>query len=310
MGSRRAAGLLWSPRMLRRSIVALSLVAALMGCGAGDGGRMVVEVDRVDASSAELRADLQTAVSEALASSAAFTAGSGRLGGALRLGTWVSASDLGGPPRGGVTPSALFLHVELEVPAALRKHFDVAAITARARLPDTEPGPAALAAAARSALEVLELRLALAGGDAEAAALLLRAEDPELVLLALEWTRDHPSPLLADAVAGQVEHGDPEVVRLALAVLEGIGESRHASTVVRRIERSPALARDGYSALGVLGGPDAVGFLRFAAANEDDPELRREAERALSAALLDSGERVAARPHGVDLPKVARGHRQ
>ena len=71
-----------------------------------------------------------------------------------------------------------------------------------------------------------------------------------------------------------------------------------------------ALAREGYATLAVLAGPDAVGFLRFAAANEDDLELQREAERALSAALAGSGERVPSRSHGVDLPRVARGHRQ
>ena len=73
---------------------------------------------------------------------------------------------------------------------------------------------------------------------------------------------------------------------------------------------APALAREGYATLAVLAGPDAVGFLRFAAANEDDLELQREAERALSAALAGSGERVPSRSHGVDLPRVARGHRQ
>jgi hypothetical protein len=296
--------------MLRRSIAATWLLLCL-GCGPADGRRAAVDVDRIDAGTPELRAALESAVGAALTDSATFFAGPGGLAGGLRLAAWVSASDLGGPPRpGGATPSALFLHLELEVPAELRKQFDVPAITARSRLPDVDPDPETLASAARSALEVLALRLALARGDAAAAAHLLGADDPDLVLLALEWTRDHPSPLLADAVAGQVERGDPAVVRLALEVLEGVGQARHGRAVVRRIERSPALARDGYRALGVLGGPDAVGFLRFAAANEDDPELRREAERALSAALADGSERVTPRPHGVDLPRVARGHRQ
>ena len=149
--------------MLRRPIAAIWLSGLLavgsLACGPGDGGRTVVEIDRVDASSPALRAELQSAVGTALTDSLVFATGPGRLGGALRLAAWVSASDLGGPPqRGtGVVPSALFLHLELEVPAELRKHFDVAAITARARLAELEPGPESLMAAARSALEVLEL---------------------------------------------------------------------------------------------------------------------------------------------------------
>jgi hypothetical protein len=296
--------------MRGRSPLLAWCVVALFGCGAGGTGRAPVDLERVTATSPALESTLETAVADALGASAAFVAG-GRLGGALKMSGWVSASDQGGRPQVGAAPaSALFLYLELEVPADLRQHFDVAAIRARAPLARVDPTPVELRTAADAALEVLRLRLALARGDAEAAALLLRAQDPELVLLALEWTRDHPNPLLADAVADQVGHADLQVVRLALEVLATLGDERHASAVVRRVERWPALAREAYSTLAVLGGPDAVGFLRFAAANEDDPELRREAERALASALAGTGERVTPRSHGVDLPRVARGHRQ
>ena len=300
---------------MRRLAMAMGL-ALCLACGV-ESGRAAVAIDRVTATSPELEAMLTTAVGEALADSPDFAVGGGRFAGALRLVGWVSASDQGGRPSrpgaggaGGARPAALFLYLELEVPAALRRHFDVPAITARAGLDGPVPSQAGLLAAATTALGVLALRFALAGGDAQAAMLLLRADDPELVLLALEWTRDHPSPLLADAVAEQVGNADLQVVRLALEVLTQVGDGRHASAVVRRVERWPALAREGYATLAVLGGPDAVGFLRFAASNEDDLELQREAERALSAALVGTGERVASRPHGVDLPRVARGHRQ
>jgi hypothetical protein len=296
-----------------RRLVAIALgLAVNLACGVPAAERAAVAIDRVTATSPELEALTRTAIGEAVAGSPDFAGEGGGLGGALRLVGWVSASDQGGRPQAGVgvVPAALFLYLELEVPAALRRQFDVPAITARARLDGAVPSEAGLRAAAATALEVLALRFALAGGDAEAAALLLRSEDAELVLLALEWTRDHPNPLLADAVALQVGHADLQVVKLALEVLAQIGEGRHASAVVRRVERWPALAREGYATLAVLGGPDAVGFLRFAAANEDDLELQREAERALSAALAGTGERVPARPHGVDLPRVARGHRQ
>jgi len=302
---------------MRRRAASGALVLAiggLLACGVGDARRAPVEIERVMAATPALEAELRAAVAIATAGSVDFEARSG-IGGALRLAAWTSASDQvpgrGEVPRvAGPAAAVLFLHVELEVPATLRKQFDVPAITARVKLPDTQPSPAQLEAAAREALEMLGLRLALGRGEPEAAALLLRSEDSEVVLLALEWTRDHPSSLLADAVAGQVDSEDPRVVRLALEVLAEVGEARHASVVVRRVERWPALARDGYRTLAVLGGPDAVGFLRFAAANEDESELRREAERALDSALASSGERVASRPHGVDLPRVARGHRQ
>ena len=291
-------------------------LALCLACGV-ESGRAAVAIDRVTATSPELEAIATIAVDEALAASPDFAAGGGRFAGALRLIGWVSASDQGGRPQpgraggaGGAKPAALFLYLELEVPPALRRHFDVPAIAARARLDGPVPSATGLRVAATTALGVLALRFALAGGDAQAAMRLLRADDPELVLLALEWTRDHPSPVLADAVAEQVGNADLQVVRLALEVLTQVGDGRHASAVVRRVERWPALAREGYATLAVLGGPDAVGFLRFAATNEDDLELQREAERALSAALAGTGERVASRSHGVDLPKVARGHRQ
>jgi hypothetical protein len=304
-----------------RRLVAMALGLAVnfafgLACGATGSDRAAVMIEQVTAPSPELEGLARTAIGAAVAGSSDFAGEGAGLAGALRLVGWVSASDQGGRPQagrpqvGGAVPAALFLYLELEVPAALRRQFDVPAIVARAQLDGVVPSEAGLRSAATTALEVLALRLALAGGDAEAAALLLRSEDPELVLLALEWTRDHPNPLLADAVAVQVGHADLQVVRLALEVLAQIGEGRHASAVVRRVERWPALAREGYATLAVLGGPDAVGFLRFAAANEDDLELQREAERALSAALAGTGERVPTRPHGVDLPKVARGHRQ
>ncbi len=293
-----------------RSITAAWVVAlGLLGCGATDVGRAPVLVDRVVASSPDDEAALREAVTGALGRGREFTAASS----GLRLGAWLSSSDQAGP-RPSLTPAdlrpaALFLHVELEVPAQLRSQFDVPTITAQAELPGAAVSDAALANAAEAALAVLELRLDLAAGKTEAAVALLQADDPELRLLALEWVRDHPGAGLADAVAGQLEFEAPQVVMLALEVLAVIGDERHASAVVRRAERSPGLAREAYRALAALGGPDAVGFLRFATDNEDEPGLREEAERALATALLGPGERVAARPLGVDLPRVARGHR-
>jgi hypothetical protein len=296
-----------------RSITRLWVVTlGLTGCGATEVGRSPVHVDRVVASSPEAEMALREAVTAALGHGREFAVASGSLG-ALRLGAWLSPSDQAGPQHQAVEPevrpAALFLHIELEVPATLRSQFDVATITAQALLPGGVMSGSALTAAAGLAVEVLELRLELAAGRTEAAAALLRVPDPEVRLLALEWVRDHPGAGFADAVAEQLEVESPEVVVLALEVLAVVGDERHAGAVVRRAERSPGLAREAYRALAALGGPDAVGFLRFATDNEDEPGLRAEAERALATALLGPGERVAARSLGVDLPRVARGHR-
>lgn len=273
---------------MRRALAVCALALSL-GCGGGDSARYGVDVDRVVAADEPgLRAALATAVA---------ASGELSIGGPAPLS--LRASQV---PRDDGDGSQL--HVELDVPADLHKQFDVPAIRATTRVTTT------IEAAADVAVRTLALRLRLARGHTDAAIGLLGVDDPETILLALEWTRDHPGAALADAVAARVDHDDPEVVILAMEVLALVGEARHASAVIRRVERWPALAREAYRTLGALGGADAVGFLQFAAANEDEAALQKEAERALTAALSGASERVAVRPHGVDLPRMARGHRQ
>lgn len=272
---------------MRRSL-ALWALGLSLACG-GDATRYTVDIDRVVApDEGSLRAALATAVG----SSDEFAVG--RTAASLPLhSSLVQGED-------GVRR----VFVELAVPTDLDKQFDVKAIRASA------PVTTSIEAAAGSAVRTLALRLRLARGHTDAAIGLLGSDDPDTILLALEWTRDHPSATLADAVAARLEHDEPEVVLLALDVLALVGEPRHASAVIRRVERWPGLAREAYRTLGALGGTDAIGFLQFAAANEDDAALQTEAERALAAALDGGAERVAVRPHGVDLPRMARGHRQ
>lgn len=281
-----------------RAWIAWVLGLGLLGCGGG-AARYEITVDRVVAGSFD-EAGVRTALADAVAASTEFAAGDPQ--GALRLHASLVPGD-DGPPR---------LHLELGVPDDLRDRFDVPAIRA------STPVDGDLAAAATAAVRVLGWRFGLARGHLDAAIGLLGANDPETVLLALEWIRDHPmaptggpdpGPTLADAVALRLEHDEPEVVLLVLDVLARVGEARHASAVIRRVERWPGLAREAYRTLGALGGADAVGFLQFAAANEDDAALQAEAARALAAAQGGPSERVAARPHGVDLPRTVRGHR-
>lgn len=270
---------------MRRALASWALALSL-GCGGGDVARYTVDVDRVVADDEPgLRAALATAV----AASDEFAAGSDGL--ALR------ASLI--PGEDGAR-----INVELAVPPDLARQGDVQAIRASTLVTTT------VDAAADAAVRTLALRLRLARGHSDAAIGLLGAEDPDTILLALEWIRDNPSAALADAVAARLEHDDPQVVLLSLEVLALVGEARHASAVIRRVERWPGLAREAYRTLGALGGADAVGFLRFAAANEDEAALQTEAARALTAAMADTSDRVASRSHGVDLPRMARGHRQ
>jgi len=272
---------------MRHALASWALGLSL-GCGGADAARYNVDVERVVAADeAGLRAALATAVA---ASDEFAVGGSAPL--ALRA-SQVAGEDPGQPP---------LLHLELAVPPDLQQQFDVPAIPASAKITST------VEAAAEAAVRTLALRLRLARGHSDAAVGLLGVDDPGTILLALEWIRDHPSSALADAVAARLDHDDPEVVILALDVLALVGDARHASAVIRRVERWPALAREAYRTLGALGGADAVGFLQFAAANEDEAALQKEAARALTAALSGTSDRVAVRPHGVDLPR--RGHRQ
>ncbi|MBL9104273.1 MAG: hypothetical protein JNL82_25230 [Myxococcales bacterium] len=278
---------------MRRAWIAPVLGLWLVACGGPP--RYEITVDRVVAGTFD-EAGVRTALADAVAASGEFAAGEPH--DALRLHASLVPGD-DGPPR---------LHLELGVPDDLRGHFDVPAIRASAPVDGT------LASAAAEAVQVLAWRFALARGRTDAAVGLLGAHDPETVLLALEWIRDRPAaadpgPELADAVARRLEQDDPEVVLLALDVLARVGQARHASAVIRRVERWPGLAREAYRTLGALGGADAVGFLQFAAANEDDAALQAEAARSLAAAQGGPSERVAARPSGVDLPRTVRGHR-
>lgn len=205
------------------------------------------------------------------------------------------------------------LRVELEVPPELRRGFAVTTITGAASAgagPDA-PGPAALREAAGRALRRIEAQCQLAAGDLAGLEALLTAEEPEQVLVGLRFIRDRHEVALADRVVPLLRHADARVRIAALDVLAGVGAPDHAAAVIRSLELHERQGtREAYRALGQLGGAEAVGFLQFAAANEDDPALRVEAERALSSAFEAEETRARTGEGRVDLPKLARGHRQ
>jgi hypothetical protein len=153
---------------------------------------------------------------------------------------------------------------------------------------------------------ILQARTDLARRSPGVVVTLLDDPDPQLVGLALEWLRDHPDdgPAigLPERVAELINHPDADVRLLAIETIGAIGGPEHVDVLLDRIELNDAsqVART-YEALARLGGAEARSFLEFAVRNEDEPERREAAERALQrldghsdASLI---ERVSGRGH-------------
>jgi hypothetical protein len=133
---------------------------------------------------------------------------------------------------------------------------------------------------------ILQARTDLALGSSGAIDRLLRASDPELVLLTLAWIRDHGGEPEAAAAADQVTelitHDDEAIGLFALDIIGQIGGPQHVPAVLERIRLTDTTQVSwAYDALAQLGGPEAKGFLQFAARNEDEPDRRAAAQRAL-----------------------------
>jgi len=157
---------------------------------------------------------------------------------------------------------------------------------------------------------ILQARVDLALGSEGAVERLLRSSDPDRLLLTLEWLRDHgeqPQARVAAAVvAPLINHPDDRVGLLAIETIGQIGGPEHVSLVLERIRLADGTqVSHAYDAIARLGGPDAAGFLEFAARNEDEPGRRAAAQRAL---------RRVADSDRVELPRRSdrsptRGHR-
>lgn len=175
---------------------------------------------------------------------------------------------------------------------------------------ERDSGEASLAGDLNMAIEravaVLEARVGLARGDARRIRELLESTDPELVLLALEWTRDHRQGD-PEVVAQLLTHSDERVGLMAIEALGAIGGPDHVHALLRGVRLAdPGQAHRAYEALATLGGPEAQAFLEFAARNEDEPERRQAANAALTK-LIDGEDPSSLR--GPEAPPP-RGHRQ
>lgn len=155
------------------------------------------------------------------------------------------------------------------------------------------------------AVAVLDAKVLLVRGDSATLQRLLAHPDAELVLLTLDWVHAHHMREHGDAVAALVDHTDDRVALRAIECLGVIGTEKHARVLVAH-PRLADRAHTGrlYEALARLGGPDAAGFLEFAARNEDDPVMADLARNAL--ARMQEAEESERAAEG---KRLARGHR-
>jgi hypothetical protein len=156
---------------------------------------------------------------------------------------------------------------------------------------------------------ILQARTDLARNTEGTVARLLGSRDPDRVILALEWIRSHPqhaqSRAAADPVAALLEHRDDRVALLAIECIGEIGRAEHVTVLLERIQLADTdQVNRAYDALARLGGPEAEGFLEFAARNEDEPIRRAAAERALQSVAESA---IVDPRRGPRLPN--RGHR-
>lgn len=140
-------------------------------------------------------------------------------------------------------------------------------------------------AADRLAL-IIQARVDLARARPDVVQALLQSRDPELLVMTLEWIRDHPEDPQARSAAGRlaelITHDDERVGLLAIEAMGLVGGPEHVQALLTRVQLWDAsqMTRT-YDAVARMGGPDAQGFLEFAARNEDEPEGRAAALRAL-----------------------------
>lgn len=288
-----------------------ALLFAALACAPGevDGGRHPVRIGGVvhrvgDDVIAE--PERIPALSAAFSSLRTFTAAPlDHRGAALGADLWYQEQ----PARDGGRD--LYLQAQIEVPSELRGTLGPV-IHATVLLERSDADEASLdddvIAAAGRAFAVLETRFALGRGNHDAVRSLLGAEDPELVILALEWIREHSPATFARDVAPLLAHEDERVSTLAVECLGYADDPGYARLVIHHAR--PMLrnhTREVYRALARLRGSEALGYLRFAAANEDDEALREEAERSLRHAL--TGIPSPSATGRVDAQQLARGHR-
>lgn len=132
------------------------------------------------------------------------------------------------------------------------------------------------------AVAVLDAKVILARDQTAEVATVLGDDDPQIVVLALEHVTRKRQREHIDSVLPLLRHPEPEVARAAVESVGRIGGPEHVPALVEAAHLAdPRHTSELYEALAMLGGPEAIGFLSFASANEDDPDLAEVARRAL-----------------------------
>lgn len=226
----------------------------------------------------------------------------------------------------------LLVRLNVESPKELAERLGGAGLDVTVLLERDSPtldGDSALAADLQLATDrlatILQARLDLALGSPGAIEDLLRARDPELLILALEWVRDHPQPVSGHPpapsdlppvalLASLIDHRDQRVGLLAIEAIGQIGGPEHVAAVLERVRLTDTTqVSQAYDTIARLGGPEAAGFLEFAARNEDEPGRRAAAQRALrrvtDAGVADSGADSDALDRRRSARYPRRGHR-
>lgn len=293
----------------KASIRALGLWLGCAACGAdtpAGPSRFELRVDSLGQLGEAVAIDesaLRAAIRDAVARSGSFVdpgeAAAGVMSTRVRLG------EVAGPGGGRALRVAFVARTPEDYQAVLGVAVDATVELERvdgALLPE-EDAPVAIT----RAVGVMDAKIRLLqGGEAEALAL-LSTDDPEIVVLVLEHVARQrwrsPAPRVEELLA----HGDERVVEAAVDCLGAIGGPEHAAVLVRHVKLADRdQAQRLYEALAQLGGDEALGFLQFAAHNEDDPALAEVAAGALRR-LTEGGP-----PPARDAPEPVhplRGHR-
>lgn len=288
-------------------LLAVAAVLALPACSSGSGAdRYAVELrrlaDRSRVPTGIDRPQVEQSLERAFAQADRFALADKGLAGDV----WFAEIERD-------TSRDLSLELRVEAPPELHKTLGSAPLSASILLERDQKSREVdavvdLELALELAVEVLEARVSLAGGDRRAIASLLSADDPELVILVLEWLRDNGQRgQSGDEVADLLLHRDDRVALLAIEALGTVGDPEHVPALLAAVRLAdPANALRTYDALAKLGGAEAMRFLEFAAANEDDLEQRSAAKNALQQVRESpGGSRQSLGPHS----QRALGHR-
>jgi len=191
--------------------------------------------------------------------------------------------------------AVLRVELEVEVPAAVHNEVapDLSATVELTRIDGTIEVSRDLPVAIERTVAILDARMTLARGDDAARAALLLDTDPEIVVLTVNWIQTHRQRALADAVAPLAASSVDAVALAAIDCIGAVGGPEHAAQLVRHPKVADrAHANRLYDTLANLGGEHAIGFLEFAARNEEDPEMAGLAAHALVRARAQRGETV------------------